>query len=219
MESEGKHAVRIEALGRFEREMDALMHPVTRDKLMESTSRLLVGMLELSPEQSATMTNVLAKNNEIPTEHELEEFSDSLPELLKLGLFSQLPDEYIILFGKKEFDKWIGPFIRSVLQGHIPESASLEHINECPERFCSAKIIKLMFNDQLMDGRVVVEKNVEYLAFPKETVHARVAIMRVLQEVGLYTETEANDLMDDYRWWLESIDDGAVNFDRRVFEG
>lgn len=217
MESEGKQPGFIKAIGQFEREMAALMQPVTRDELMEATKRLLIGMFDFSAKQSAARTNILAKNNDIPTEYELENFSESLPEMLKLGLFDQLPEEYIVLFGKEEFDKWIGPFMRSVLIGHVEESASLEHINECPERFCPAEIIKCFISDRLHDKRATINTNEEYLAFPSEIVHMNLSIVRELKKMGVYSAIEAENLMDDYRWWLESIDDGAVDFDRKIF--
>lgn len=226
MESEGKQPGFMTAIWQFEREMDALMHPVTREELMEATKRLLIGMFEFSAKQSATRTNIFAERNEIPTAYELEHDTESLPEMLKLGLYEGLAEEYIILFGKKEFDKWIGPFIRSVLRGHIEESASLEHMNECPDekdttlgsRFCPAVIMKRMFSDRLMENRAGIEKNERYLVFPSEIVHMNVSIVRELRDVGVFSDSEAEDLLDDYWWWLESIDDGAVNFDRKIFK-
>lgn len=213
-----RQAKHMAAIKYFEREMDALMHPVTKEPLLRATQRLLENMMEYSPEEAATRTIILDEQRDIPTDDEIDNEAESVPELLKVGLFDKLPEEYIVRFGMDEFDKWIGPFIRSVIDGHVEGSSSYEHEQECSEdRFCPAEIIVRFIDDQLNERPGKIKQNIGYFTHPNEMVFMKTRIYQELAAVGLYDEIDVKDVAEDYRDWLDDFDDYAVTFNEEYF--
>lgn len=213
-ERQAKHAAAVEY---FDREMDALMHPVTKEPLLRATQRLLENMLEYTPEEAATRTTIMEEQRDIPTAYELENFAESLPEILKLGLFDKLPEEYIIRFGVEEFDQWIGPYLRSILKGHIAGDSSYEHENECPERFCPSEILTRMVDDLLCEQPGRIKQNLQYMTHPNEMIYMNTRIVQEMAALGLYDEIDVKELMEEYRDWLDNFDDYTVKFDEKYF--
>lgn len=211
------------AIGQFERELDSLMYPVTKEGLMAATKNLLIGTFDYSPVEAETRVTILDTERDIPQEHELEHDQEALAEILKLGLFDKIPEEYIILHGREEFDKWIGPFLRSVLQGHIEESESVEHVLGCAgERFCPTKIITCFVDDRLRGSFARIHeddaKNEGYISHTDDLIHMNVVIVKELKSLGVYDEIGAKNLLEDYHFWLDSLDDFVLIYDQSHFD-
>ena len=186
---------------------------------MEATRRLLRSTFDYDGTETETRANILAVDQDIPNDEDIEDEQDSVNEMLKTGLFDKLPEEYIILHGKEAFDKWISPFMRSVLKGHIDESMSYEHANECPEqRFCPSLVIPFYIEDRISGRKASIQHNEAYLAYPNEIIHMNITLIRELQDMGIFDEDKTETLIENYQWWLQSIDDVPITFDKTLFE-
>ncbi len=212
----------IETMAQFDRELDALIYPITEEDLKTVTKNLLIRTFGYDDTMAETRTNILAKEHDIPSGEEIEDEEDSLIEMLKVGLFDMLPEEYIILLGKDEFDEWIGPFLSSVLLGHIEESASMEHRLECVDQFCSSRVIRYMLSDRLSDNAPRIHRkkaeNEGYLPYADELIYMNVRIVEELYALGVYNEVDTKSLLADYQWWLEELEDLQINYDTTLFE-
>jgi hypothetical protein len=207
------------AIGHFERELDSLMYPVTKEQLKAAAARLLSGLFGYDLKEAETRTNIFDEQRDIPTENEIEYDQEILGEMLKIGLFDGLSEEYIILHGKEEFDEWIGPFLRLVLSGHTEQSQSIEHMTECPDdRFCPAAIITCFVEDRIIGQGTTIEKNEIYIPYADEIIHMHTKIVKELCAMGVYDKADVGILFDDYQAWLESIEDFPITYDEAVFD-
>lgn len=183
---------------------------------MEATKRLLLVTFGYGSDEAQGRVNVLDYQREIPTENEIEDDQESVVDMLKVGLFDTLPEEYIVIHGKDEFDKWIGPFIRSILDGHTDATESYEHLYECTEdRFCPTKIIRCYARDR-MNGELEVADEA-YIAYGDEMVHMNIKIVQELLALKAICLKEAEDLLEDYQWYLESVQEFPIGFDESLF--
>jgi len=219
-----RHDRRVAAIKEFDRNLDAMMYPVSREGLKVVTWKLLIGMMDYTPREASTRVEMLEAAATIPTEWDLEHEREVASELLKVGLFYDLPEEYMYLFGRDAFTEWIGPFIESALEGHTAQSSSYEHLHECPGgRFCSSLVAERMFADRLVgspstywlnESKVI---NEEYVVYPENIVYMNVTILRKLEELGVFSADDAEDLMDDYMRWLDSHQ-YPIPYDKRLFD-
>lgn len=217
-----KRRQHIEAAGLFDRELDSLIYPITKEGLGQATKNYLIRAFGYSAVMAATRVRILDERRDLPQEREIEHDQESLSDMLKVGLFCELPEEYIILHGREEFDRWIGPYTRSALLGHVAESESYEHNNECPERFCSAVVLGRMFKDQLVNNIKAIHegkaKNEVYLPYADDIVYMNIRIINELTSLGVYDETEAADILKRYQRWLDSIGDVPFEYDDSLFD-
>ena len=217
-----QHSVAMEL---FDRELDSLIYPVTKEGLHEATKNFLIRTFGYSAIAAETRVKIHDEQRDLPQAREIEDDQESLSEMLKIGLFDKLPEEYIILRGREEFDQWIGVFLQSVLLGHIEQSRTYEHINECPEdklRFCPAKIIRCFVHDNLADQIPKIHEskahNEGYLVYTDDLIYMNIKIVKELQVLGVYGEIEAKELLEEYRDWLESIGDLPFEYDQALFD-
>lgn len=208
----------LAAIELLEHNLNALVYPVKRDTLKEVTKRFLIGTFDFSPAEADVRTEILDEGRDLPAEYEVDEESpEVVSEMLKLGLFDRLVEEYIVAYGEKAFDEWIEPFLGSVLRGHTEDTPSYEHLEECPDRFCPAVILGRMVSDQLCEYMTPLRQNIGYLPFSREFTYMNVKIVRLLQRFGVYSQIEADSLLDDYREWIESSEH-PLSYDAALFD-
>lgn len=207
----------IAALNRFDIELDSLMYPKTKEMLMEATRRLLLVTFNYGSVEAQSRVDILDHQREIPTEYEIEHDQESLAESLKVGLFDKLPEEYVIVHGTDEFDKWIGPFISNVLQGHIEGSESYEHLTYCAEDgFCPTKIVRCFVRDRMAGEFDIADE--AYIAYGDEMIHMNIQIVKELLARKVICLKEAEDMIEDYQNCLESITEFEIQYDAARFD-
>jgi hypothetical protein len=215
------HEQHIAAVGRFDHELDSLMYPITKEKLIEATRRLIIGLFEYGSVEATARISAFDAHRDLPIYSEIEHDQESLTEMLRLGLFDRLPEEYILLHGKEEFDCWIGPYLRSVLRGHIGDSQTFEHLTECPEgeRYCLPIILSRMMNEELTYAVPEIEHNEIYIPYANEMIHMNIRIVEVMTEEGIYTQEQADKLLGRYQNWVEDMEVAyQIAFDEKLFK-
>jgi len=206
------------AMAQFDRNLDALVYPINRMYLIAATKRLLADTFGYTDKEAATRTEILDEQHDLPTGHELDDYAEAAAELLKVGLFDKLPEEYIISHGEEGFDEWAELFLASVLRGHTEDSPSYEHSEECPDqRFCPALVLGRMVSDQLIEHIRPLDQNIGYLPYSRELVHMNVTIIKLLHKFGVFDGAEADSLLDEYQEWID-FSDVPLDYDKTLFE-
>lgn len=213
----------VEAGMLFDSYLESLIYPITREGLADATKQYLMREFEYCATMAETRVQILDDKNDLPQAGEIEGEQESLIDMLKVGLLDRLPEEYMALFGREEFDEWIGPFLDAMLRGHIAGSESYEHSTQCPDdRFCSARIVKYYLRDKLTDGAPKIHENHAqnegYLVYPDETVYVNLRIVSELRARGVYNDVEFKKLSAKYRDWLDSISDVPFEYHSAIFD-
>ncbi len=196
----------IAAIEHFDNELDSLMPPVTKESLKRATKHLLINLFTYSSAEADARVEMLDIDRSIPDEAELNDNQGSFSECLKVALFDKLPMDFIIHYGKKEFDAWIGGYLRSLLRGHITESPSYEHLEECPERFCPELVMHRMVRGKLCDEQPDTRDMTDYIAYTDETIYVNIKTVKELVALDVYDEVDAKMILSKYRNKLDLIE-------------
>ena len=215
------HSQHVAAIGQFDRELDSLVAPITKDMLMEATRRLISGLFHYNSAEARARMGAFEAKRDIPEEDEIENDQESLATMLKLGLFERLPEEYIILHGKEAFDQWIGPYMRSVVMGHTDDTVTYEHAVECSQqiRWCPSIIVTRMMRGELEYDVAMLEDNEIYIPYADEIIYMNVRIVEELVSNGLFAQAEAAALLRKYQKWVEMMEIAYdITYDDKIFE-
>jgi hypothetical protein len=223
--SPSMHSKQLEAIKQFELELDALMYPVGMESLKMVTKNLLMRTFDYGPREADARIAMLDESGNFPTDNDLELEDESSRELLKTCLYDELAEDYYLQYGQGEFDRWIEPYLRSVLHGHLSDSPSSQHLHEClydpgpenPGPFCPAVVMRRMVKDMLCEGRTPIEQNIGYRTHSEELVHINVMIVRTLHKLGIYSELVTEKILDKYMNWLESEEE-PLSYEAELFD-
>lgn len=211
----------VAAIGQFDHELDSLVSPVTREMLLNATRRLIHGLFHYNSTEAKARMNAFEARRDIPEEDEIDNEQESVATMLKLSLFERLPEEYILVHGKEAFDQWIGPYMRSLVNGHTNDTQSYQHLIECTgqARWCPSLIATRMMRGELEYDVVTLEHNEIYIPYANEIIYMNIRIVEELVASGSFTQAEGKRLLAKYQDWVEAMEvEHQIAYDKDLFD-